>query len=79
MSLLLEEVSAFEPSVFELEGACRQLVRTVNFVPSIAEVLAALREQRDLFERRFEALELIERRQDWLRQAHAKLTGKKSE
>lgn len=76
VALLLEEVTAFGPSVFELEGACRQLVRTVNFVPSIAEVLAALREQRDLFQRRFDALEFIEYEQDKLRKAHAELMAK---
>jgi hypothetical protein len=41
--------------------------------------LAALREQRDLFKRRFDAAEFIEYEQKKLRKAHAELIAKKPE
>jgi hypothetical protein len=59
VSLMLEEVTDFEPHAIILEAACRQLVRTLKFVPSIAEVLAALHEQTGLFVKRWEAREYV--------------------
>jgi hypothetical protein len=40
--LLIEDVAATQPSIGDLENACRQLRRTSRFCPVIAEVLGAL-------------------------------------
>jgi hypothetical protein len=40
--LLIEDVAATQPSLGDLESACRQLRRTSRFCPVIAEVLGAL-------------------------------------
>lgn len=42
--MLCEDVGAQEPTIGGLEAACRQLRRTCRFIPTIAEVLAALTE-----------------------------------
>jgi hypothetical protein len=67
VELLLEEVIAVDTAAITLEAACRQLVRTGKFVPSIAEVLEALREQTDLFINRWDALDVIVGEQERLK------------
>lgn len=67
VSLLLEEVIAAKPTAITLEAACRQLVRTGKFVPSIAKVLEALREQDHLFVNRWDALDVIVGEQERLK------------
>jgi hypothetical protein len=41
---LIEEIAAADPSAVQLEAACRRLVRTCTFLPTVAEVLKALAE-----------------------------------
>jgi len=43
--MLIEEIIAAMPRASALEMACRVIRREKNFVPSIAEVLAVLKEQ----------------------------------
>jgi hypothetical protein len=44
--LLLEDVAAEEPTYAELSTACRRLRRTMKFMPSIAEVMEVLAEEK---------------------------------
>jgi hypothetical protein len=41
---IIEEIVAAEPCAIALEAACRRLVRTCKFPPTVVEVLEALRE-----------------------------------
>jgi hypothetical protein len=45
MGMMIEEVIAANPSASALEATCRELRRTKNFAPSIAELLKELRRQ----------------------------------
>jgi len=47
---LIEAVIEHDPSPAVLEAACRHIVRTSIFFPTIAEVLRAVREQERLME-----------------------------
>jgi hypothetical protein len=40
--MLIEDVAAMQPSIGDVEGACREVRRTSRFCPTIAEVLEAL-------------------------------------
>jgi hypothetical protein len=44
--MLIEEIAAADPSAVALEAACRRLRRNCTFLPSIGEVLKALRKAR---------------------------------
>jgi hypothetical protein len=41
--MLIEEIAAVDPHAVKLEAACRRLRRNCTFVPSVGEVLKALR------------------------------------
>lgn len=56
---LLEEVMLEQPSRIELACACRQLRRTMKFVPSISEVIDALKVEKEVWSARFEALDQL--------------------
>lgn len=54
---LLEEVMLEQPNRLALACACRQLRRTMKFVPSISEVIEALKAEKEVWSARFEALD----------------------
>ena len=56
---LLEDVMLEQPGRIELACACRQLRRTMKFVPSISEVIEALKAEKEVWSARFEALDQL--------------------
>jgi hypothetical protein len=42
MRVLMEDVADIQPSIGDLEAACRNLRRTLKFIPAISEMMAAL-------------------------------------
>ena len=54
---MVAQVHAECPSVIVLESACDQIRCTVNFLPSTAEVIAAIREQDELWSPRLDAID----------------------
>jgi hypothetical protein len=74
---LLNEVWAAEPSVVVLESACRQLVRSESdFMPGIGKVLAAIKDQDEIWKRRLRAIDYCCSRADQLKTMLAKLAEK---
>jgi hypothetical protein len=73
--LLLQEVAGAAPSRFELEGACRRLIRSKPFY-SISEVRAALKEQDNLWGKRWSAVEVVDNTQEELRDVFAQVEKK---
>ena len=73
---MLEEVVGVQPNMCDLEAACRHLVRTSTFVPSIAEILAELKKQHELFEDRWGAADYIGDWQAKLKKVLAKAKDK---
>jgi hypothetical protein len=57
MGMLIEEIIAANPRVSVLEATCRELRRSKNFAPSIAEVLKELKAQANKW---YDALEIDE-------------------
>jgi hypothetical protein len=57
--LMVEDVMAARPRLTVLDSACRQVRRTSKFPPTIAEVLAAIKEQEAKWEERWNAIECI--------------------
>lgn len=60
--ILAEEVIATRPSRAAVHGAVRALIRTSTFPPSIADVVRAVAEQKDLWASRAALLERLPRR-----------------
>ena len=60
--VLAEEVRAESPSHAAVHAACRALIRTATFPPSIAEVVAAVASQKALCAARATLLERLPRR-----------------
>lgn len=56
LKMLTEHVAATHPDALVLESTCREIERTLKFVPSIAEVLAVLEKQRKLWGRRLDVI-----------------------
>jgi hypothetical protein len=75
LQLLLEEVITMSPSNIELEGACRQLIRSKPFY-AISEMRAALKEQTSLWGERWSAVEVVDNTQEELRAVFAKVEKK---
>jgi len=48
----MAEIAAARPSALTLESACRDIRRTLKFVPTIAEMLKLLRKHRERWEDR---------------------------
>lgn len=75
--LLLEDVIDAKPSLLVLERACRAVRRTTRFLPSIAEVLAAIRSEQEgerRIERRLASFDGdVERAQQLIARAEADL------
>lgn len=61
-AMLIDEVTRKQPNFVVLEATCRNLVRTLKFVPSAVELLDALREQQELWQRRWTAAERLRER-----------------
>jgi hypothetical protein len=57
---LIEDVMALNPSFVVLESACRKLRRELKFMPSIAEVVAEIEEQKSAWHDRMSALLYID-------------------
>src|SRR5262245_30453033 len=59
--VLVEDVHAAKPSASALEATCRKLRRTSKFVPTVAELLAVLAEEKErwfmIFEFRYNTVE----------------------
>jgi hypothetical protein len=58
-TMLVDEVYCAAPRPCELESACRQIRRTMKFVPTVCEMLEALREQKEKWDERCEVFEDI--------------------
>ena len=71
VNMLLEDVMATGsvvagPAFYILESACRELRITKTFMPAIAEVIAAIKDQEAAWDRRLNALDRIEETYDEL-------------
>jgi vacuolar-type H+-ATPase subunit I/STV1 len=66
--MLIEEIMAAEPSVVSLESACRSIRRSAKFLPTISEVLEALKEESKTWTKCWEAIECIDEAAEELRQ-----------
>lgn len=60
--VLAEELMVEKPSHAALRGACRGLIRTATFPPSIAEIIAAVAVQKGAWESRAVLLDRLPRR-----------------
>ena len=68
VGMMVEEVMAEDDvSLVVLESACSQIRRTSKFPPTTAEVIEAIREQAELWEPRFNAIDSCERGVGWMR------------
>jgi hypothetical protein len=72
--MLIEEIMAAVVSVVSLETACRNIRRSAKFLPTISEVLEAIKEANSLWSKRWEAIECFEEAAEELR---TKLTAEK--
>jgi hypothetical protein len=67
--MMVEEVMAVYPKLTVLDSACRQVRRTSKFPPVTSEVLAAIKEQEDIWDNRWNAMESLEITAEELREA----------
>ena len=58
--VMLEDVMALEPGFVELECACRKLRHSQKFMPSISEIVAAVKDEKKARDKRWNALDCIE-------------------
>jgi hypothetical protein len=65
--MLIEEVVAAAPTVTALEAACRKVRRTAKFLPTISEVLAAIKEEQRAWDERWDAINCADMEADTLR------------
>ena len=65
--VMLDDVMALDPSFLDLEGACRRLRQTSKFMPSISELIAAIKAEMRAWCRRYDAIEMVA-------DSHAELT-----
>lgn len=61
VKMLLEHVADADVCALSLEGACRELEETQKFLPTISEVLSAIRVHREQWGKRRSALRGVER------------------
>ena len=59
-NVMLEDVMALSPSFVELECACRKLRQSQKFMPSISEIVAAIKKEETTWNSRWCALDCIE-------------------
>lgn len=58
--VMLDDVLARDPDFLSLEGACRKLRQTQKFMPSISEIIEAIKAEKAAWAKRYEALEVID-------------------
>ena len=78
VKMLLEHVVDADVCALSLEGACRELEETQKFLLTISEVLAAIKEHRDLWRKRRYALRTLEQTAEEV-QAHVERLRPKAE
>jgi hypothetical protein len=65
--MLIEEVVAAVPMATTLEAACRKVRRTAKFLPTISEVLAAIKEEERAWQGLWDAINYADMEADTLR------------
>ena len=65
--MLIEEVAAAALTATALEAACRKVRRTAKFIPTISEVLAAIKDEERAWDERWAAINYADMEADTLR------------